>query len=67
VQHRQRAREIGEEDDARLERGDEQRLAALVVGGDLASELGDARADLARGEVDVADARIGSYDARSSR
>jgi hypothetical protein len=38
-----RAREIGDEDDARLEGRDEQRFSALVVAGDLASELADTR------------------------
>ena len=35
----ERAAEIGDEDDARLERRDEQRLPALVVTRDLAPEL----------------------------
>ena len=38
-----RARQVGDEDDARLERRDEQRLAPFVVAGDLAAELADAR------------------------
>jgi hypothetical protein len=38
-----RARQIGDEDDARLEGRDEQRLSALVVTGDLAPELADPR------------------------
>jgi hypothetical protein len=67
VQEGQRAREVGEEDDTRLQRADEQRFLPLVVGRDLGAELGDSRADLACGEVDVADAGLGRYDARSSR
>ena len=55
VQDRQRARQVGEEDEARLQRPDEQRLPALVVVGDLRAELGDACRDLIRGEVDLAD------------
>ena len=38
-----RARQVGDEDDARLERRDEERLSTLVVTGDLASELADTR------------------------
>jgi hypothetical protein len=38
-----RARQVGDEDDARLERRDEKRLSALVVTRDLASELADTR------------------------
>ena len=55
VQDRDRPREVGEEDEARRQRSDEQRLAAGVVGGDLPSQLGDARADLLVREVDAAD------------
>ena len=36
-----RARQIGDEDDARLEGRDEQRLSALVITGDLTSEFAD--------------------------
>jgi hypothetical protein len=39
----ERAGQVGDEDDAGLERGDEQRLAAFVVTGDLAAELADTR------------------------
>jgi hypothetical protein len=39
----ERAGQVGDEDDAGLERGDEQRLAAFVVAGDLAPELADTR------------------------
>jgi hypothetical protein len=65
VYDRQRARQVGEEDEARLQRPDEQRLAPVEVARDLGAELLDARRDLARGEVDLADARV--YDARSRR
>jgi hypothetical protein len=65
VQDRQRAREVGQEDEARLERADEDRLAAGVVTGDLGPELRDAGRDLARGQIDLADSRV--YDARSRR
>jgi hypothetical protein len=68
VQQRQSAGQVGEEDEAGLQRADEQRLATLVVGRDLVPELRDPRTDLARGQVDVADAGLGGdYDARSSR
>jgi hypothetical protein len=55
VEDRKRAREVGEEDDARLERSDEQRLPAGVVGRDLRSELLDPGRDLGGREVDLAD------------
>jgi hypothetical protein len=58
VEDRQRTRQVGRERDARLEQADEQRLQAVVVRGDLRAELADADGDLARVEVDVADARI---------
>jgi hypothetical protein len=50
-----RARKIGDEEQARFQRPDEKRLAVGVVVGDLASELGDPGRDLRRGQVDVAD------------
>jgi hypothetical protein len=68
VDDRHRTREVGEEDDARLEGGDEQRLPRVVVGGDLRAELADARRQLAFGEVDASDALVpDDYDAMSSR
>jgi hypothetical protein len=39
----QGAREIGDKDDARFQRRDEQRLAAVVVARNVAPELRDAR------------------------
>ena len=39
----ERPGQVGDEDDARFERRDEQRLSALVVTGDLAPELPDTR------------------------
>jgi hypothetical protein len=53
VRDRQRAGEVGEEDCARLERRDEQRLAARVGVGQLGAQLGDAAPDLVTGQVDV--------------
>jgi hypothetical protein len=61
------AREVGEEDDARLERRDEERLALVVVLRDLVRELGDACSDLLGREVAVADLRVCSQLASSSR
>jgi hypothetical protein len=61
------AREVGEEDEARLQERDQQQLAALVVAGDLGAELVDARVQLRGGEEDVAYAGIDGYEARSSR
>jgi hypothetical protein len=42
VQDREGARQVGDEDEARFQRADEEGLAALVVGRDLGAELGDA-------------------------
>jgi hypothetical protein len=58
VQVRNGPREIGEEDEARLQERDEQQLAVGVVGGDLGAQLGDAAAQLIGAEEDVADARV---------
>jgi hypothetical protein len=63
----QRTREVGDEDDARLQRCDEQRLTPVVVPLDLAAELGDARLQLLAREVDLAEAWAAAYDASSSR
>jgi hypothetical protein len=62
-----RSAEVGQEDDARLERPDEERLAARVVACDLAAELGRAPRQLLGGEVDLADVALESQDARSKR
>jgi hypothetical protein len=67
VGDRDRPREVGDEDDARLERRDEQRLTALVVVGDLAAELADARGKLLAREVDLPDRGRQGYDASSRR
>jgi hypothetical protein len=58
VVDRDRAREVGDERDAGLQRADEERLAALVVVGDLGAELADAGGDLVGVEVDLADPRV---------
>jgi hypothetical protein len=65
VRDRDRAREVGEEDEARLERPDEQRLTAVEVAGNLRAELRDTRGQLAGRKVDLADARV--YETRSRR
>jgi hypothetical protein len=67
VQNRDRTGQIREEDGARFQRGDEQRLTPVVVTGDLAAELGDARAQLLASEVDLADGVPRLYDASSRR
>jgi hypothetical protein len=59
VHDRQRTREIGDEDDRRRQRGDKDRLEAVVVDGNLRAELLDPRLDLLTGEVDLADPRVG--------
>jgi hypothetical protein len=55
----QRAREIGDEDDRRRQRGDEDRLEAVVVDGYLRAELLDPSLDLLTREVDLADSLVG--------
>jgi hypothetical protein len=55
----ERAREVGEEDEARLQAADQDRLAARVVLADLVAELSDPRRDLACGQVDLPDPPIG--------
>jgi hypothetical protein len=62
-----RAREVGQEDEARLQQRDEQQVAPGVVAGDVGAQLVDARAQLIRGEEDLTYTRIADYDARSSR
>ena len=60
----QRPREVGQEENARLQRGDEDRIAALVVAGDLGAELGNARPDLRGSEIDLTEL-LGLYEAKS--
>jgi hypothetical protein len=67
VRDRDRSREVGQEDEARLQQRDEQQVAPGVVAGDVRAELGDPGLQLFRREKDFTDAGIGSYDARSSR
>ena len=55
VEDVQLAREVGQEDDARLQRRDQQRLARAVVVRDLVRQLGDPLRDLLGGEVAIAD------------
>jgi hypothetical protein len=56
VRDPERAREVRDEDDARLQRRDEQRLSSVVVSRDVAAELADARLQLLAREVDLAEA-----------
>jgi len=67
MDERQRPREVAGEDDARLERRDQDGFAALEVGRDLGAELGDACLDLLGGEVDLSDPRVGAQETRSRR
>ena len=60
-------REVGDKDEARLQRRDQQRLEPVVVPLDLAAELPYARLQLLMREVDLAEARAAAYDASSSR
>jgi len=57
VRDLQLARQVGEEDDAGLERRDQERLALAVILADLLGQLGYPFRDLLRGEVAVTDAR----------
>jgi hypothetical protein len=67
VRDRDRAREVGQEDEARLQQRDEQQVAAGVLAGDLGAELADAVLQLLGREKDFAYTGIGDYDARSRR
>jgi hypothetical protein len=58
VGDRDRAREVGREDERPFENGDEQEVAARIVAGDLGPELADACRQLLPGEVDLAGARL---------
>ena len=62
-----RPRQVCDEDHARLERRDEQRLAPVVVTRDLAPDLSHARLQLLAREVDLTQALAGAYEASSSR
>jgi hypothetical protein len=55
VRDRQGAGKVAEEDGTRLERRDEEWLAARIGLGKLRAELGDAPADLGAGQVDIPD------------
>jgi hypothetical protein len=59
VRDGERPGEVGEEDDARLQRGDEERLTAVVVAGDLPAEFPDTRLQLLAREVNVPEPRPG--------
>ena len=67
MRDRDRAREVGQEDEARLQQRDEQQVAAGVVAGDVGAELADADLQFLGCEKDLAYTRVGDYDARSSR
>jgi hypothetical protein len=68
VRDRNRAREVGEEDEARLQQRDEQQVAAFVIASDVGAELADARVEFPGREEDVAYSGVWRcYDARSSR
>jgi len=59
VHDRQGARQVGEEDETRLQASDQDRLSAGVVPADLLAELGDASPDLAGGQIDLPDPPVG--------
>jgi hypothetical protein len=60
-----RAREVGEEDEARLEERDEDQVRAGVIARDLASELLDPPCELVGPDEDGAGVRLGAQEARS--
>ena len=61
-----RARQVGEKDEARFQRRDEERVSALVVAGDFASELAYAGLQLLTAEVNLPEPPGLGYDASSS-
>jgi hypothetical protein len=67
VRDRDRAREVGQEDEARLQQRDEQQVAAGVLAADLRAELADAGLQLLGRKEDLAYTGVCDYDARSSR
>jgi hypothetical protein len=58
VHDRQCPRKIGDEDERRLQRCDENRFQIVVVGGDVRAQLLDARLNFLGGEIDLPDTRI---------
>jgi hypothetical protein len=56
--HRNSPREIGDEEERAFQRSDEDRVEAVVVGGDLGAELADPCLDLLGGEVGFADEQL---------
>ena len=58
VRDRDCAREVGQEDEARLQQRDEQQVATGVLAGDLRAELVDASSQLVRCEKDLADSGV---------
>jgi hypothetical protein len=58
VRDRRCAAEIGDEDDARLQRRNENRDASLVVPRDVGAQLVDADGDLLGVEVDLPDSPV---------
>ena len=67
VQGRDRAREVGGEEQRAFQRGDEDEVAVCVVARDLGPQFGNTRLDLLLGEVRLTDAKLGGYRAKSSR
>ena len=67
MRDRDRSRQVGDEDEARLQRRDEQRFAAVVVADDVAAELANACGQLLVREVDLADLVAARYEASSRR
>jgi hypothetical protein len=59
MEDRHRAGEVGDEDEARLQRRDEHRLAVGVVARDLGPELPNAFGDLGGRELDLSDPVVG--------
>jgi hypothetical protein len=58
VQDPDRARQVGEEDEARLQQADQEQLALCIVRGDLLPDLRDPAAQVLRVEEYLADAGV---------
>jgi len=60
VRDPERTRQVGEEDETRLQRRNEQRLTRGVVGRDVRRQLDDSPGNLVGRQIQVSDAWVGS-------
>ena len=61
MRDRDRAGEVGDEDERAAQDRDEDEVTVAVVAGDLSSELANPACDVDPGQVDLADPRVGLY------